>query len=98
MLVSQARLSEDPGVAALCSYLAAALGSDPAFRALLSLPHHGLGEAQPPASMCCQRSAGCPANSDPAAVGIASWGKVGHGWRRPMSATRQRYQYQEFLS
>ncbi|KAL4859415.1 DNA helicase II [Chlorella vulgaris] len=43
VLVSQVQLSEDPGVAALCSYLAAALGSDPAFRALLSLPHHGLG-------------------------------------------------------
>ncbi|PRW58291.1 DNA helicase II [Chlorella sorokiniana] len=39
------RLGDDPAVAALCAYLALAAdpGCDPAFEAVLALPHHGLG-------------------------------------------------------
>ena len=40
------RLGDDPAVAALCAYLALAAdpGCDPAFEAVLALPHHGLGK------------------------------------------------------
>lgn len=49
------RLGDDPAVAALCAYLALAAdpGCDPAFEAVLSLPHHGLGELLVCCTGCC---------------------------------------------
>ena len=54
VVAGRERLAEDPGVAALLSYLAvlADPAHDPAFEAVLSLPHHGLGGCQRLAACC----------------------------------------------